>query len=129
MSLSASTNSKQMPGDVPFSSREDIWIVSLWWGLAAGLGEGLALRSTHSWIWRDLLWSTVIIEPVLFLLPAIVVFAVRRARPLDSGTALRLTFAYCWLALFDWVRVGYAALDVRFAVLGTVAAASLVAFG
>src|SRR5437764_13833383 len=128
MSLSPSTNSKQRSGDAPCSSRVDIWIMSLWWGLAAGLGEGLALRSTHTWIWRDLLWSAVIFEPLLFLLPAVVVFVARRGRRLDSGVGLRLTFVFCWLALFDWVRVGYAALDVRYAVLSTVAAASLVGF-
>src|SRR5438477_9475492 len=84
-------------------SRTDFVLVALWWGLVAGLGEGIAAWYAQSYIWHDLLRAAVMVEPILFVAVPLLVLAVDRGRLITRAELMRATLLFCALALFDWM--------------------------
>src|SRR5436305_474138 len=106
--------------------RQQLLMTALWWGLLTGLGEGLT-RSFFSWYWRELMWSAIIFETLLLATPVALLLALRPSFVPSSAFRLRVSFAYCGLAMLDWIRTAKPLGDYNVAVLAAVAAASVVA--
>jgi arylsulfatase A-like enzyme len=108
----------------PYRPR-DLLLIALWWGLAAGLGEGFL---AHSYIWRDLLRAGVEFEPLLFVAVALVVIALKRGVFQNSADLMQATFLFSGLALFACITRAETETTPLIVLLVSVAAASLVGF-
>src|SRR5947208_972630 len=108
----------------PYRPR-DLLLIAIWWGLAAGLGEGFL---AHSYIWRELLRAGVEFEPLLFVAVALVVIALKRGVFQNSADLMQASFLFSGLALFACITRAETETTALIVLLVSVAAASLVGF-
>src|SRR6185437_5209514 len=109
----------------PLFSIGDFLLISLWWGVLTGLGEGYL---PNTYIWRDLMRAGVEIEPLLFLGAALVLIALKRRRALNHLDLTQATFLFSGLTLFACLSRSPFASPVIIGLLTTITAASLLAF-
>ena len=109
----------------PLFSVRDFLLISLWWGLLTGLGEGY-LPTTY--IWRDLMRAGVEIEPLLFLGAALLLIAFKRRRTLNQLDLTQATFLFFGLTLFACLSRSAFASPLVIELLTTITLASLFAF-
>lgn len=109
----------------PLFSIGDFLLISLWWGVLTGLGEGYL---PNTYIWRDLMRAGVEIEPLLFLGAALVLIALKRRRALNHLDLTQATFLFSGLTLFACLSRSPFASPVIIELLTTITAASLLAF-
>src|SRR6185437_14333184 len=109
----------------PLFSIRDFLLISLWWGLLTGLGEGY-LPTTY--IWRDLMRAGVEIEPLLFLGAALLLIAFRRRRTLNQLDLTQATFLFSGLTFFACLSRSAFASPLVIELLTTITVASLFAF-
>ena len=109
----------------PLFSIRDFLLISLWWGLLTGLGEGY-LPTTY--IWRDLMRAGVEIEPLLFLGAALLLIAFKRRRTLNQLDLTQATFLFSGLTFFACLSRSAFASPVVIELLTTITVASLFAF-
>ncbi|HSB76864.1 MAG TPA: sulfatase-like hydrolase/transferase [Terriglobales bacterium] len=117
----ASTDQASAPSLSPL----DLLLISLWWGLLAGLGEGLV---APTYIWRDLMRAGVEVEPWLFLTAALLVVAITRRRSFRNDELMRATFVFSGLSVFACLSRSPWAPPLLITLLATVAAASVLGF-
>lgn len=88
----------------------DFLLISLWWGLLTGLGEGYL---APSYVWRDLMRAGVEFEPLLFVAVALIVIARQSCRTLSSEDVTLATFMFSGLAVFACLsRSQYASVKI-----------------
>lgn len=109
----------------PLFSIADFLLISLWWGVLTGLGEGYL---PNTYIWRDLMRAGVEIEPGLFVGAALVVLAFKGRRNLNQLDLTQATFLFSGLTLFACLSRSLFASPVIIELLTTITAASLLAF-
>ena len=109
----------------PLFSIPDFLLISLWWGLLTGLGEGYF---PTTYIWRDLMRAGVEIEPLLFLGAALLLIAFKRRRTLNQLDLTQATFLFSGLTLFACLSRSAFASPVVIELLTTITVASLFAF-
>src|SRR5512146_3028691 len=108
----------------PLFSIADFLLISLWWGVLTGLGEGYL---PNTYIWRDLMRAGVEIEPGLFVGVALVVLAFKGRRNLNQLDLTQATFLFSGLTLFACLSRSLFASPVVIELLTTITVASLFA--
>ena len=109
----------------PLFSIPDFLLISSWWGLLTGLGEGYF---PTTYIWRDLMRAGVEIEPLLFLGAALLLIALKRRRTLNQLDLTQATFLFSGLTFFACLSRSAFASPVVIELLTTITVASLFAF-
>jgi arylsulfatase A-like enzyme len=79
----------------------DLVIVAGWWGLVAGLMEGIRAFCSHLMSWRDVMGASIFWNPLLFSSIAIIIVCLNWRVPLKRETLVRATLGFSWLAIYD----------------------------
>ena len=75
---------------IPSHSYTKLLAIATWWGLIAGLGEGLAWYRLQSPVWHDLIRAALIVNGLLFLMGGLALAALNH-RPWVSSNILLLS--------------------------------------
>ena len=105
------TNSTESGVEKPASASRarDIIVLALWFGLVAGLVEGVVLRVSRppgwvTWSPNEILWISPLVEALLFGVAALALVGVARLSP--SLPVLRIAvFLFGLLMFFDWATL------------------------
>jgi arylsulfatase A-like enzyme len=89
-----------LPKGTSHYRRTDLLIVAAWWGLVAGLGEGLCSFYSHPWIWRDLISAAVICNPPLFASVALIL-VLSPSLLVTRELLVRANLGFGFLAMYD----------------------------
>lgn len=76
--------------------------IATWWGLIAGLGEGLACYRLQSPVWHDLIRAALIVNGLLFLMAGLALAALNHRPRVSSNILLRVTIGFSFLAFYAW---------------------------
>ena len=99
--------------DKPLNLRS-LAVVGLWFGIVSGLVEGIGLLSFQKINWaawgptihvaEEILWISPLVDVVLFLLVAVLVFAIARLLPRVAGDIV-VVYCLAFLAVYDWLTL------------------------
>jgi len=87
------------------TSRRDILILAVWFGLITGLVEGLLFFHVRHIRILDLTWVPIPVDVVLAFLVALPIVALRNVLIGRPSLFFRAACLYAWFMYFDWLRV------------------------
>ncbi|HZR31969.1 MAG TPA: sulfatase [Terriglobales bacterium] len=87
------------------TTRKDLVVVAVWFGMVTGLVEGqLVFHVRHLRI-LDLVWVPIPVDLALALIVALPILGLRNFLSGRPSLFLRTTCLFGWLMFFDWLRV------------------------
>jgi arylsulfatase A-like enzyme len=87
------------------TSRQDLLVIAVWFGLITGLVEGLLFFHVRHLRILDLTWVPVVVDLALALIVVLPLLALRKVLAGRPSLYLRATCLFGWLMFFDWLRV------------------------
>lgn len=87
------------------TSRRDILVIAVWFGVITGLVEGLLFFHVRHIRILELTWVPIPVDVVLALLIALPILALRNVLTGRPSLFFRAASLFAWFMYFDWLRV------------------------